>query len=337
MSQLRYDPSTDSWVVIATERGKRPHDFKIAPLERRGGECPFCYGNENQTPPEVYASGREVDVPNSPGWTVRVVPNLFPALSLEAQAREEVVPPLYREMPGIGVHEVFIESPHHDSTFGSHSKGQLKSIIKALLQRYYTLRSNPQLKYLQFFKNSGRVAGASLEHAHCQIIATPMVPATVAHKLTIAKRYFEEHRHCLYCAMVETEPAGPRLVAKNEHFLVFCPFASRFPYEMWILPRRHNHDFGLLADEEIEPLCEILSMGFRRLETAFEVIPYNMVLHTTPFEPGHEYYHWHLEILPRLTIIAGFELGSGYYINPTAPELAAESLRQVEEEIVTYS
>ena len=183
-----------------------------------------------QREPDTTESGQRPgsDVPNSPGWTAG---GAEPVSCLpQAQAREEIVHPLQRNA-GHRVHEVFIESLHHDSTFGSHSKGQLKSIIKALLQRYYTLRSNPQLKYLQFFKNSGRVAGASLEHAHCQIIATPMVPVTVAHKLTIAKRYFEEHRHCLYCAMVETEPAGPRLVAKRTLPGV-SSFASRFPYEM---------------------------------------------------------------------------------------------------------
>ncbi|MDD2629559.1 MAG: galactose-1-phosphate uridylyltransferase [Limnochordia bacterium] len=333
MSQLRYDPSTDMWVVIASERGKRPHDFRIAHQEKRGGECPFCYGNEHQTPPEIAVTGRDPDIPNTPGWTVRVVPNKFPALSLEAQGINEVVHVPYKAINGIGVHEVLVESPHHDSTFGTHSIGQLKSIIAMLLQRYYDLRTNPKLKYLQFFKNSGRIAGASLEHAHCQLIATPLVPVVIATETRIATDYFQRHGRCLYCDMLEVELSGTRVVELNDDFLLFCPFASRFPYEMWIMPRRHSHDFGLITDQEISTFCHILSTGIRRLESAFDVIPYNMVLHTAPWEIGHEHYHWHLEILPRLTIVAGFEFGTGYYINPTAPELAANSLRQVEEVI----
>ncbi|HHV61755.1 MAG TPA: galactose-1-phosphate uridylyltransferase [Firmicutes bacterium] len=335
MSELRKDPTSNSWVVIASERGKRPHDFNIPPVEKKATTCPFCYGNESQTPPEVLALGRETGGANEPGWKVRVVPNKFPALSPHAaghNAGHDVEPEhgeLYVHSPGIGAHEVLIESPDHDGTFGTHSQEQMETILKAVILRFMELHRDDRLKYPQFFKNSGRIAGASLEHTHCQLIATPSIPAVVREELNATREFYEHEGKCVFCAMVEDELArGRRVVAETGHSLIFCPYASRFPYETWIVPKKHIARFEETPDEIIRDIAHGLRTTFAKLERAFIFLPYNLVLHTAPWgDMNGTSFHWHIEILPRLTIIAGFELGTGYYINPTAPELAAPTIR----------
>ncbi len=343
MPELRRDPTSRSWVVIATERSRRPSDFRVPRDERKVGACPFCYGNEHMTPPEVLALGREHGSPDEKGWSVRVVPNRFPALSLDAgepgadEAKDapgepEMARGIYKRRPAVGAHEVLVESPDHDSTFGTHSQGQMEDVLTALVDRFRALSRNRRLKYLQAFKNWGRVGGASLEHTHCQLIATPMVPAVVRQEIEIAGEYHEETGACLYCdiAAVERE-ARERVVEESEHFLAFCPYASRLPYEIWILPRRHRAAFEDISPDELGDLARSLRRTVRRLELAFDNLPYNLIWHTSPWTGDFgAYYHWHLELFPRLAILAGFELGTGYYINPTAPEAAAGALREHE-------
>lgn len=333
MSELRADPISRCWTIIAKERGKRPHDFKIEREVRQGGSrvCPFCEGNEGMTPPEVLALGRNTDLRDSPGWSVRVVPNKFPAVSPNEEGSPVAMDGLLRHMPGVGAHEVLIESPDHDATWGSYSDGQLEDIFRAVLLRMKELRKDGRFKYFQFFKNSGRIAGASLEHAHSQIIVTPIIPVAVRDELNTAHEYYETTGECLFCAIIRKErQEGTRVVDQNSSFVAFCPYASRFPYEIQIFPILHSHDFEALYDDPsgLARLSKLLKGVMAKLEDAFEFLPYNLLLHTAPWEPGYgKDYHWHIEILPRLTIIAGFELGTGFYINPTAPELAAEELR----------
>lgn len=329
MSELRKDPITGTWCIVATERGKRPRDFACPVEEKKEGTCPFCPGNEHLTPPEVMAYREEGTGPDRPGWRVRVVPNKYPALRPDMSLEEERKGP-YEWMNGAGAHEVLIETPSHDATLATMPQEQLESVFRALRQRYRALARDHRLEYLQIFKNSGATAGASLEHPHFQLVATPMVPPAVRARIEGAARYMAEEGECILCALTREEKArGERLVEETDLFVGYCPFASRFPYETRVVPKAHVHDFGLIDDRGITDLVNILRRIMSRLESAFACLPYNLVLQTAPYrEDVHRHYHWYLEILPRLATTAGFEWGSGCYIVPTAPEFAARSLRE---------
>ncbi len=336
LSELRRDPTSGAWVAIASARSRRPSDFKIVHGEQKTGTCPFCYGNEHMTPPEILALGRTIEAPNAEGWQVRVVPNKFPAFSLEqdssAGAADDTSQQdgLYVSVPAVGIHEVVVESPEHDSTLGEHSQSQIEDILTAIVARFRTLKEDNRLKYLQAFKNWGRAGGASLSHTHCQLIAVPIVPKTIQTELDYAARYKDKTGRCLYCDTVLREiEAKERIIRESTHFLAFCPYASKFPYETWIIPKRHYAAFEDISEDELSGLASILRQVVRTFELAFDDVPYNIVWHTGPWNGDFgAYYHWHLELLPRLATIAGFELGTGYYINPTAPEVAAAALRE---------
>lgn len=340
MPELRKRATSPGWVIIATERSKRPQDFRVPPEERRGAaDCPFCYGHEEQTPPEVLALGRDRGGPDTPGWSVRVVPNKFPALTHSPGERLPLAlgRSLFQRLPGIGAHEVLVESPRHESTFGSHTQEQMEIILEALLRRLAELKRDENLVYPQFFKNQGRSAGASLEHAHCQIIVTPVVPPEVEEEVLFAGDYHTREHGCVYCDLIRVEmERGERVVEENDSYLAFCPWASSFPYETWIVPKRHAAAFESIAGstDEIADLARLLRHAVRRLEISFASLPYNLMLHTAPWRGvdgpmAQSVYHWHLELAPRLAIAAGFEFGTGIYINPTAPEAAASALRSV--------
>lgn len=330
MPELRQDPVTGSWVVIATERAKRPSDFKRPAEQRKGTEsCPFCYGHEALTPPEIMAyrqgSGRD-----EPGWTVRVVPNKFPALAIEERpAGIELGGDFYHLQPGYGAHEVIVESPEHEADLATHSLEQLRAILRALRDRFSDLRGDKNLRYIQIFKNHGATAGASLEHPHFQLIATPVIPSAVAEELEGSYNYYERNGECVYCNLIQREFLdGERLVDSNREFVAFCPYSSRSPFETWILPREHHSDFDALSDAQVDALASLLKDTFTRFLDSLDNPPFNLILHTAPTDlEATEYYHWHLELLPRLTIFAGFELGTGIYINPTPPETAAQFLK----------
>jgi len=332
MSELRKDPASGRWVVIATERGKRPHDFVLPETEKVNDDCPFCPGNESMTPPEIFAAGRKAESPpDSEGWQVRAIPNKFPALSMEAGMPRHFNDEVFPIRAGVGVHEVIVETPDHDATFGQYSNEQLRMIMDAILCRYRALKRNGYLHYVQIFKNVGRTAGASLEHNHWQLIGIPLVPVQLEQELRVAAKHWGDHGRCVYCSMLEEElKACERVVESNDKFAAFCPFASRFPYEVMVLPCNHRAGLELLNEEEAYGLGLMLSRVVRRLERAFDNLPYNIVFHTAPWAGLHEdYYHFHVEIIPRLTVIAGFEFGTGFFINPTAPELAADTLKRV--------
>ncbi len=330
MPELRQDPITETWVVIATDRAKRPSDFKRPAEQRKGAEaCPFCYGHEALTPPEIMAY-RPSGGRNEPGWSVRVVPNKFPALAIEERpAGVDLGGEFYHVQAGYGAHEVIIETPEHDSDLSTHSPDQLRQILRALRDRFSDLRKDRHLRYIQIFKNHGATAGASLEHPHFQLIATPVIPTVVARELEGALRYYEQQGECVYCNLIKREFLdGERLIDENQDFVAFCPYSSRSPFETWILPREHRSDFDALGDRALDSLAHLLKETFARLLGSLENPPFNLILHTAPLDlEATEYYHWHLEIIPRLTIFAGFELGTGIYINPTPPETAAQFLK----------
>jgi UDPglucose--hexose-1-phosphate uridylyltransferase len=339
MPELRKDPVLGRWVIIATERAKRPSDFDVVRQEDRGEACVFCEGHEEETPPEVYAVREEGTVPNTPGWRVRVIPNKFPALDVHGELNREGVG-MVDMANGIGVHEVIVETPRHDQDTADLPVEQIAEVARTYRQRIVDLKEDRRLKYVLIFKNQGRSAGASLQHAHSQLIATPITPKRVKEKLDGAKRYFDYKHRCIFCDYIkqETELFCDRLVMETDHFVALSPFAARFPFETWILPKRHMLDFTLVEDQELQDLGRLMKVILTKLRRALNDPPFNYVLHQAPYRRPRggywttieEDYHWHIELMPRLTRVAGFEWGSGFYINPTPPEVAAESLRETE-------
>lgn len=332
MPEWRKDPIVDRWVIIATERGKRPLDYKEIVEEKKSQECPLCEGNEKQTPPEIIAYRENGTAKDTPGWWVRVVPNKFPALQIEGELSRQHRG-IYNYMNGVGAHEVIIESASHIDGMNMQTEKQVEEIIWIWRERSMDLRKDARLKYIQIFKNNGSAGGASLEHTHSQLIATPLVPSDIKQEIEGMKDYANRHGSCVVCDMIRQEISEQdRLVIDSNHFLSFSPFASRFPFETWIVPKEHQYDFGQIREEQVRDLALVLRSSLSKLSLMIKNMPYNMVLHTTPVNLQEErHYHWHIEIMPRLTLMAGFELGTGYFINPTPPEMAAQALRETEE------
>ncbi|MDI7258863.1 MAG: galactose-1-phosphate uridylyltransferase [Thermodesulfobacteriota bacterium] len=330
MPELRRDPIHGRWVIISTERSRRPSDF--APEERQpiGGFCPLCEGNEDRTPPEVLAFRDNGIAPNSPGWSLRVVPNKFPALRIEGELNREGEG-IFDKMNGIGAHEVVVETPRHNETLATLPLKAVEDVLWAYRERIIDLRRDERLRYVIVFKNYGAAAGASLEHAHSQIIALPIVPTSVREEIEGSKNYFLYKDRCVYCDIIRQElQQKRRVIAENSGFVSIVPFASRFPFETWILPKIHQPRYEQMAPSLHGQAAEILSDTLRRLKQVLDDPPYNYIIHTSSFaEQDRDCYHWHFEIMPKLTKVAGFEWGTGFYINPTPPEEAAEYMREV--------
>ncbi|MBD3160794.1 MAG: galactose-1-phosphate uridylyltransferase [Candidatus Eisenbacteria bacterium] len=331
MPELRKDPIVGRWVIISTERGKRPSDFGRTVTPPRGGFCPFCPGNESRTPPEVYAERLNGTKPDGPGWRVRVVSNKFPALEIEGDLNRRGEG-IYDKMSGVGAHEVVIETTHHEREMSQLAIPQLDRVFTACRQRMTDLAQDRRFRYIQVFKNHGEAAGASLEHSHTQLVATPIIPRRVAEELKGCAQHFEIKERCIFCDIVDQELAyEKRVVCANDDYLVIEPFAPRFPFETWLLPRRHERDFEDAFRDGYGSLARIYKELLLRMNAALSDPPYNWVLHTAPYEAekkGTVHYHWHIELMPRLTKVAGFEWGTGFYINPTPPEDATRYLRE---------
>ncbi len=331
MPEIRKDPIFERWVIVAPERSKRPQDYVVVKDERKENACPFCEGNEGLTPPEILAFRSVGSAENTPGWWVRVVPNKYPALSIKEDRKVENEG-LYTLMGGVGTHEVIIESRFHQVSLDSLDTRQISEVFRSWCERLIELRRDTRLKYIQVFKNVGAAAGASLEHTHSQIIALPLIPLTASLEIEAMKKYYSECGKCILCEIVSQEMATEkRVVLEGEHFLCFTPFAARFPFEMWIVPKEHGDDFALIKHEQIDDLSAVVRTALKKLSKLIENIPYNVALHTCPVNVPWEgpFYHWYIEILPRITILAGFELSTGWFINPTPPELAASALREI--------
>jgi UDPglucose--hexose-1-phosphate uridylyltransferase len=329
MPELRKDPILGRWVIISTERGRRPSDFVLESKRPKGGFCPLCEGNEDKTPPEIMAFRNNGTPPNTPGWTLRVVPNKFPALRIEGELDREGQG-IYDMMNGIGAHEVIIETPQHHETLTTLSLKAVQDVLWAYRTRIIDLRRDKRFRYVLVFKNHGESAGASLEHSHSQIIALPILPKRVSEEIEGSKNYFHYKERCIFCDIIRQElNQRSRLINENKSFLSVTPFASRFPFETWILPKNHYASFEYMESSQYELAAQILSDTLQRLNQVLEDPPYNYVIHTSPFpEVDSDYYHWHFEIMPKLTKVAGFEWGTGFYINPTPPEEAAEYMRE---------
>jgi UDPglucose--hexose-1-phosphate uridylyltransferase len=334
MPQLRQDIVTGHWVAIATERAKRPSSFSRARAEptTATAQCPFCAGRESMTPPEVMAYRSATSQPNKPGWNVRVVPNLYPAFGPSTGELNLISGGLYPSMNGLGVHEVIISSPDHREDFADLSVDAIAEIIRAYVERYKANAGNPVIKYLLIINNHLKEAGASLEHPHSQVFGIPIVPDAVRDELVGIDRYRSATGACVYCDLVASEiDIGTRVIYENGRFLVFAPFASRTPFESMIIPKWHAPRFEELGRDDQVLLADALKQVTSRISLGLNDPPYNFYIHTSPVGANNQPdYHWHIELLPKLAIAAGFELGTGIMINVVTPESAAEFLRGVD-------
>lgn len=338
MPELRRDPLSNRWVIIATERAMRPSDFKVEAPHPSGAVCPFCPGNEHLTPPEIMAVRSNGQGPNKPGWSIRVIPNKFPALRIEGDLGRKGYG-MYDKMNGIGAHEVIIETADHNLDLCDYPQSHMEQVLRAYRDRVSDLKNDSRFKYMLVFKNHGTNAGASLDHPHSQLIAVPVTPKRVSEELQNCRDYFEYKERCLLCDIISQEQLlEERLVLVEENMIAVVPYASRFPFEVHVMPRRHMHDYCKITDREISSLSYVMKSVIKKLRQALNNPAYNFILQTSPItipRPGrpeqwgtieHDF-HWHIEIIPRLTRIAGFEWGTGFYINPVTPENAAKFLR----------
>lgn len=335
MPEYRRDSIVDRWVIIAPERAVRPLEFSNVPRVARRLPCPFCEGNESETTRETAAVRTAGSSADGPGWRVRIVANLYPALQTpSAGTNANAATPSEFDAarrPAVGRHEVVVETPNHTVAVEEISADHWRTVWRLVRERFRSLRDLGECRYVQYFKNVGQAAGASLEHAHAQLMALDVVPPTVEAELTAARDFFDRRGACIFCDLAERElAAGVRVVEVADAAAAFCPFASRFSSEVWVVPRRHVGCFSETTDAGLDGAVDLLHRTLRRLERSSPNSAYNVVLHTAPFDSlAGQYYHWHWEILPRETTAAGFEWGAGIHVNPVAPEAAAECLRRI--------
>ena len=330
MPELRKDAVTGRWVIISTDRRKRPNDFRVERSNVIGAEyCPFCAGREDMTPPEVLAYRPNGRPPNSPDWDLRVVPNKFPALQVEGTLDREGEG-IFDRMNGIGAHEVIIETPDHGKTLATMSEPEIERVLWAYRERMQDLKRDIRLRYILVFKNHGAAAGATLEHSHSQLIALPIVPDYMRAEIEGARRHFADKERCVFCDIVRQElTAGRRVIHENADVVALAPYAPRFPFETWLVPKSHGARYEDAARQQYESLARMIKSVLLRIDRALERPDYNLIVHSLPFsEQATEFYHWHVEIIPKLARTAGFEWGTGFYINPTSPEEATEVLRR---------
>lgn len=339
MPQLRKDPVIGRWVIIATERAKRPDQFASQPQEAPPEKsCPFCENKESETPPEIYAVRPSRTPKNGPGWELRVVPSISPFLKIEGDL-ERRGKGLYDIMNGIGAHEIVIETNQHIGNMADLSEEQIAKVINCYIDRITDLEKDRRFKYVLVFKNYGWTAGGGrIQHSRSQLIATPVNPKRVKEELAGSRQYYDHHERCIFCDLIKQElESKDRLVLDIDGFIAIVPFAARFPFEVWILPKKHSCDFVNLEPGQRLDLARVMKKVLSKLKKGLNDPPYNYILHTAPFrreKVGYwktiDYdYHWHIEIIPRLTRVAGFEWGTGFYICPVPPEDAAKFLREV--------
>lgn len=344
MPKLRQDPLTGEWVIVATERARRPETFAPKQKEKKAGlpsrveNCPFCAGNEQMTPPEVLAyrddlSGK--DKPDTPGWSVRVIPNKFPALEQrEGGKLPDFAGPggwnLFQNFDGYGVHEVIIETPDHNRQLDALSVGEMSLVLSAFRERILALSEDHRLKYVQIFRNHRQEAGASIEHPHGQLLALPYIPPLLEKEYQRCREYYSENKRCLLCTLLEKEEESrERVILENDSFLAYIPFAAPLPFTTWIVPRKHVSSLEKGEEGWEEELAPLLKDFLLKLDTKLEDPPYNLYFHLAPLRSGpRPDYHWHLEIIPKLTIVAGLEMATGTFINVSRPEEAAKFLRE---------
>lgn len=330
VNEMRKDYLLNRWVVIASQRKRRPTDFVRVKEKRRPTICPFCPGNEHMTPPAVLLympngkKEKDTDTVRRKDWLVRCIPNLYPAFSPpENQEKRVLGEGDYISQEAVGHHEVIIESPDHDGNLGVARIPQVVHVINAYRDRLSVLSSYTYVKYVSIFRNHGLDAGASLSHAHTQIIATPNVPRIIDEELSASRSFWDKNRRCIFCNILEKERESERFIWENPSFFVFAPWASVHPFEFWILPKRHQSTLLDITGSEVKELAEAVRVSLGGLRDLLNDPSYNFGFHIFPCE----HYHWHIEVYPRLAIWAGFEKSTGMFINVIPPEDAAESLK----------
>jgi UDPglucose--hexose-1-phosphate uridylyltransferase len=332
MSELRLNRATKDWIIVAKERAKRPYEFSAGRGEEYNEKlpafdptCPFCPGNENKTPPEVFALRDKDTKPNHPGWRIRVVTNRYPALE-PTRKTSNITGEFFKRAVGLGKHEVIIESTQHNKSLATLSLKEVEKVCEIYWKRYMALKDDKRFKLIIIFRNHGISAGTSLKHPHSQLIALPLVPTSIRHLLEEATRYYGDHGSCVFCDMIQEELVyKKRIILESREFVVFHPFASRTPFETWIVPKKHNACFGNIGLKEAHAMAGVLKEILGKLHLKLKDPDYNLMIRTAPIKDALEdYYHWYIQILPRLTIPAGFELGSGVYINTSLPEETAK-------------
>jgi UDPglucose--hexose-1-phosphate uridylyltransferase len=339
MPELRKDPIIGRWVIISTERGKRPDSYSSgangSPAE---GDCPFCEGKERETPPEIFSIRNNNSAKNSPGWELRVVPSVAPFLGIEGDINRHGKG-MYDLMNGIGAHEVVIETNRHVANMADLSEAQIANVINCYISRINDLEKDKRFKYVLVFKNYGWSAGAGrVRHSRSQLIATPVNPKRVKEELAGSRFYYNYHERCIFCDIVKQElECGERVILDLDGFVVLAPFATRFLFEMWVLPKKHSCDFTQMDGLSRNNLAKVLKVVLGKLKKGLNDPPYNYIIHSAPFRRDKlgywktidQDFHWHIEIMPRLTRVAGFEWGTGFYICPLSPEEAAKFLREI--------
>jgi UDPglucose--hexose-1-phosphate uridylyltransferase len=332
MPELRQNIATKEWVIISTERAKRPEEFvqPHRPLTQDRPEweegCPFCPGNEE----------RDLEVmriPERGPWQLRAVRNKYPALQLHGE-RKRTFDGINRQITGVGYHEILVESPQHNTCPALESSTEVSLTLEAFKIRGREIAQDPRIEQIICFKNHGEHAGTSLVHPHTQLIGLPIVPYNIRSRTEEARRYFDDTGRCVLCRMLAEEcKDGQRLVAENKHFAAFIPYAALSPFHIWILPRHHESSFLNATAPELIDLGELLKRVLHKLYVGLRDPDYNYVIRTAPLhDPGVEYLHWYVTVIPRVTFSAGFELGSGMYINTALPEASAAFLRAVKED-----
>ncbi len=334
MAEIRRDLVKNNWVAVAPDMALKPHDF---PINKRGIDpygnnlfCPFCKGNESYTPPEIFARRDDQSAANTPDWSIRVVPNKFSVFSLGGEL-EKTNAGIYRYYDGVGRQEVIIETPDHDIDLHDYSPGKIAEVLQVIKIRYNAISQDERIKYIQVYKNRGIFAGASIQHSHSQMMGLPYFPQCNSGLLD----YFKKHNQCLVCSIIKQEQeCNNRIIYESDYFLIINPYASRFPYETWIIPKEHDENFGLISDAQIDDLATICRAFMQMMVVSLQDSAYNFVLNTAPinmpYQPGH---HWYMEIVPRLLVQTGVDISVGLYMNPVAPELAAAQFR---EDILKY-
>lgn len=332
MPELRQNLATKEWVIIATERARRPEEFVAPPRPTVEAppaweeHCPFCPGNE-ELDLEV------LRLPREGAWQLRMVRNKYPALALEGE-RERQFEGIHRTINAVGYHEIVVDTPSHNRSPAQQSHAELTRVLAAFQLRGRSIAPDPRVQYLIYYKNHGLRAGTSLHHPHAQLIGLPIVPHNIRARTEEARRYFDDHGQCVFCRMLADELADEvRLVAENEQMVAFVPFAAYSPFHIWILPRRHHSNFLDTEPEELAALGALLRTVLRKFYVGLNDPDYNYVIRSAPIhDPGQEYLHWYLALVPRVSRTAGFELGSGMFINVALPEESATFLRAINEE-----
>jgi UDPglucose--hexose-1-phosphate uridylyltransferase len=339
MHELRKDILLGRWVAVLSE-SRAPSEYTFTPASKHeeSQRCLLCPDRERETPAEITSIRISGTFPDTPGWWVRALPSFKPLFQIEGDLGRRGVG-IYDKMNSIGANEILVECPDHTLRPEDIGPEQMKRVITLYRDRIADLEKDSRIRYVLIYKNSGKAAGEVFSHPVSYLMATPVIPKTVKDELDNAKQYFAYKERCIFCDIVREElRVGERIILESRSFVAFCPYAAQFPFESWIIPKRHSCSFQEISPDEIDDMALILTNTLKKLRRVFNEPPFNYFIHTAPnmvprrnhWHTLGEDYHWHLEIIPRIIRTSGFEWGSGFYILPTSPENAAKYLREAE-------